>query len=158
MGELAGEGLRLWLLGLGCWHFNGTSMALQQHFNRTSMEFQRHFNNTAMWQIFNISKYYYESVNVHKGGGGGKTVFLNPSLTGAVLQTHCNLLIYSFTNSRSKSKSLKHHYSKTGKARELKFWENVYPPTNVTCCVSCVMCNESWVICHLIFFYLCKVG
>ena len=77
--------------------------------------------------------------------------FFNPSLTGAVLQTHCNLLIYSFTNSKSKSKSLKHHYSKTVKARELKFRENVYPPTNVTCRVSCVTCHESCVMCHLNF-------
>ena len=29
------EGMLLWLLAVGCWHFNDTSMALQWHFNGT---------------------------------------------------------------------------------------------------------------------------
>ena len=29
--EFTGEGLWLWLLAVGCWHFNGTSMAIQWH-------------------------------------------------------------------------------------------------------------------------------
>ena len=32
----AGEGLWLWRLAVGCWHFNRTSTALQRHFNNKS--------------------------------------------------------------------------------------------------------------------------
>ena len=38
MGEMAGDGLWLWLLAVG------TSMAFQQHFNGTSTALQRNFN------------------------------------------------------------------------------------------------------------------
>ena len=30
----------LWILAVGCWHFNSTSTALQRHFNGTSMALQ----------------------------------------------------------------------------------------------------------------------
>ena len=51
------------------------------------------------------------------------------------------------------SKSLNIIYSKTIRTRELKFIENVYPPLNVTCDVSCVTCHESCVTCQLIFLF-----
>ena len=40
VGELAGESLWLWMLAVGCLHFNGTSMALPRHFHTTSKAFQ----------------------------------------------------------------------------------------------------------------------
>ena len=69
-------------------------------------------------------------------------VFFNPSLTWAVLQKHL------LTESPVSSKSLKHHYSKTIRARELKFRRIFTPPTNVTCHVSLVrvMSNLSCVL------------
>ena len=45
VGELAGEGL--WLLAVGCLHFNGTSMALQRHIICTSMALWWHFRGTS---------------------------------------------------------------------------------------------------------------
>ena len=56
-----------------------------------------------------------------------------------------------------------HCQSQTGRARDLKFWENVRPTLCVTCHVSSVTCHLSLVMCHLshvtchlshvIFFY-----
>ena len=45
--------------------------------------------------------------------------------------------------------SSKHCQSRTGRARELKFWENVHPTLCVMCHVSCVTCHVSTVRCHL---------
>ena len=47
VGELVGESLWLWLLTVGCLHFNDTSMALQWHFNVTSMLLPRHIHGTS---------------------------------------------------------------------------------------------------------------
>ena len=33
-------------VAVGCWHFDGTSMALQQHFKGTLTALQRNFNST----------------------------------------------------------------------------------------------------------------
>ena len=45
--------------------------------------------------------------------------------------------------------SSEHCLSQTGRARELKFWENVHPTLCVMCHVSCVMCHVSRVTCHV---------
>ena len=45
--------------------------------------------------------------------------------------------------------SSKHCQSQTGRARELKFWENLHPTQCVLCHVSHVMCHLSHVTCHL---------
>ena len=39
--------------------------------------------------------------------------------------------------------------SQTGRARELKFWENVHRTICVMCRVSCITCNLSPVTCHM---------
>ena len=58
VGELAAEGLSLWLLAVGCLHSNGTSAALQRHFNDTSMALPWHFHgtSTALQRHFNGRK------------------------------------------------------------------------------------------------------
>ena len=43
----------------------------------------------------------------------------------------------------------KHCQSQTGRARELKLWENIHPTLCVMCHVSCVMCHLSCAMCHL---------
>ena len=43
----------------------------------------------------------------------------------------------------------KHCQSKTGRARQLTFWENVHLTLCVMCHVSCVMCHVSPVTCHM---------
>ena len=43
----------------------------------------------------------------------------------------------------------KHCQSQTGRARELKFWENVHPTLCVMCYVSCVRCQVSGVRCQV---------
>ena len=42
-----------------------------------------------------------------------------------------------------------HCQSQTGRARELKFWENVHPTLCVMCHLLCVLCPLSPVTCHL---------
>ena len=44
VGELAGEGLWLWLLPVVCLHFNGTLMALPQHYHGTTTALPWHFH------------------------------------------------------------------------------------------------------------------
>ena len=58
--------------------------------------------------------------------------------------------------------SSKHSQSQTGRARELKFWENVHPTlcvmchvSDVGCHVSRVTCNFSLVTCHLSHVQIC---
>ena len=43
----------------------------------------------------------------------------------------------------------KHCQSQTGRARELKFLENVHPTLCVMCHVSCAMCHVLCVMCHV---------
>ena len=55
--------------------------------------------------------------------------------------------------------SSKHSQSQTGRAKELKFWENVHPKLCVLCHVSFVMCLMSHVTCRMslgdkCFFFL----
>ena len=69
--------------------------------------------------------------------------------------------------------SLKHCQSQTGRAKKLKFWENVHPTTCVMCHMSYVTCHVSRITCHVsnvfsfsfsfffsffLFFYLKKIG
>ena len=58
------------------------------------------------------------------------------------------LFTHSITEQSFFSRSSKHHDSQTARARELKFWEKVYP-THVICHVSPVMCHMSHVSCQL---------
>ena len=66
-----------------------------------------------------------------------------------LLQVYCtgepSLHNQSLTEWPFSSKSLKLYIFKTIKAGQLKFRENVYPPTNVTCHMSHVICYVSWV-------------
>ena len=71
-------------------------------------------------------------------------IFNRPGVAGAVLQTPLSLIWSSFS-----SRSSNHFPAQTKRARELKFWENVYPPPNVTCHVSHVICHMSCVTCHM---------
>ena len=64
-----------------------------------------------------------------------------PCVPGAVLQTP-PLLIHSFSQSCSSSRSSKHHNSKTVRARQLEFCENVY-----TCNISHATCHRSILFC-----------
>ena len=83
-------------------------------------------------------------------------VFNRPSVAGAVLQTPLSL-IHSLIGDLFSFKSSKHHKSQTIRARELTFWENVYPPPHVTCHMSHVTCHVSCVTCrvwHVTFFLL----
>ena len=53
-----------------------------------------------------------------------------------------------------------HHYSKTVRARDLTFWDNVHHPPFVTCHMSCVTCHTSHVTRHIFlkfFIYFFKI-
>ena len=75
-------------------------------------------------------------------------IFHRPCVAGAVLQTPL-LLINSVTQSSFSSKSSKYLHSKTVKARELTFWENVHLPPCVMCRMSRIMCHVWPVTCHV---------
>ena len=62
----------------------------------------------------------------------------------AVLHTH---LLFIFTLFSFSSKSSKHHYTQTVRARNLKLWENIHPNY-----VSYFMCHVSVVRCQAHFF------
>ena len=93
-------------------------------------------------------------------------LFNRPGVAGAVLQSPpslINSLIHSFTDALVQISS-KHCQSQTGRARELKFWENGHPTQCVLCHVSRVTCHLSGVTCHLshviffnIFFYIKEI-
>ena len=74
-------------------------------------------------------------------------IFNRPGVARAVLQSP-PWLINSVTHPLVKISS-KHSQSQTGRARVLKFWENVHPTLCVTCHVSCVTCHLSHVTCHM---------
>ena len=91
-------------------------------------------------------------------GSPNAAIINRPSVAGAVLQSP-PLLINSLNNwfiHPLVQISSKHCQSQTGRARELKFWENVHPTLCVMCHVSCVMCHVSPVTFHLspIPFYI----
>ena len=60
-----------------------------------------------------------------------------------------HLLIHSVSDWSFSSKSSKYHKSQIGRARELKFWENVHPTQHVTCDIWNVMSHMSHVTCHI---------
>ena len=71
-------------------------------------------------------------------------------------QTQCNrgcstntFLIHWFIYSSSASQTSQHHYTQIVKARKVTFWENVNPPSHVTCYVLYVMSHMSFVTCHI---------
>ena len=74
------------------------------------------------------------------------SVFNRPDVAGAVLQSPRSL-IDSLSDPLVQISS-KHCQSQTGRAWELKFWENVHP-TCVMCQVSHVTCHMWHVMCHL---------
>ena len=51
---LAGEGLWLWLLAVGCLHFDDTSTALQRHFHGTSTAPPCHFHGPSTAFLWNF--------------------------------------------------------------------------------------------------------
>ena len=73
----------------------------------------------------------------------------------AVLQS-LSLLISWFSEWVFSAKPSKHHYTQIVRARELKFWENVHPPS-VTCQVSGVRCQVSCVMCFFLPCFFDKV-
>ena len=78
-------------------------------------------------------------------------VFNRLGVAWAVLQSPpslINSIIHSFIHPFVKIYS-KHSQSQTGRARELKFWENVHPTICVMCLVSYLTCYGSHVMCHL---------
>ena len=81
------------------------------------------------------------------------TIINRPGVAGTVLQTPSSLS-QSVSQSVFSSEPSTHHYTQTGRARELKFWKNVFPPLRVTCHVSCVRCQVSGVTCP---FFMEKV-
>ena len=74
-------------------------------------------------------------------------VFNRPVVAWAVLQSP-PLLINSLIEWSFSSESLKHCLSQPVRAGELKFWENVHPPT--ICQVSGVRCQVSGVTGHVL--------
>ena len=89
-----------------------------------------------------------------------KLVFNRPGVAGAVLQTPLSLIesVSQFVSQWAfSSKSSKYCKSQSGRARELPFWENVYPPQHVTCHMSCVTCHMSHVTCNKSHF-MCHVS
>ena len=75
-------------------------------------------------------------------------VFKRPGVAGAVLQSPPS---FNWVSNPSVQISSKHCQSQTGKARQLKFFENVHPRyvSCVLCHVSCVTCHVSPVTCHM---------
>ena len=69
---------------------------------------------------------------------------------GAVLQASLWLIDW-LTESPFSANPSKHHYTKTVRARELTFFENVHPHhvSHVRCQVSVVLCQVSHVRCHM---------
>ena len=92
---------------------------------------------------------------------GGSVI--RPGVAGAVLLTVLSLIYsfnHSFIHSSFSFKSLKHHNYWSAKARELKFWENVYPQlyfmyhiSHVTCHMLYVTWHLSYVTSHISLFY-----
>ena len=74
-------------------------------------------------------------------------LFNRPGVAGAVLQPPPSL-IDLVTHPLVKI-SYKHSQSQTGRAKELKFSENIHPTICVMCHVSHVTCHLSPVTCHL---------
>ena len=73
----------------------------------------------------------------HSWPGVARTLFTN------------TFVINWITQSSFSSKSLKHCLSQTGKAKEQKFWDNVYPQPSVTFYMSIVTNHVSHVTCHV---------
>ena len=85
-------------------------------------------------------------------------IFNRRSVAGVVLQTASSLMLNWFINFSCPSKFSGHHKSKTVQARELKFWENVWPLPCVTWRMSRVICQVSHVRCHVtgvFFVFIC---
>ena len=70
-----------------------------------------------------------------------QSIFNRFGVAGAVLQSPPSL-INSLSRWPFSFKPSKHHYTQTVRARELKFWENVHPPTT----------------CQLLFFFFLGGG
>ena len=68
-----------------------------------------------------------------------------------------NLLCHKLTHPLVQISS-KHCQSQTGRARELKFSENVHPTLCVTCHTSHVTCHVSYVTCHTPVDFQLTVG
>ena len=83
-----------------------------------------------------------------------------PGVARDILQTP-PWFINWLSESPSSSKPSKLHYTRTVRARELKFCENVLPPPRVTCQLSRVRCPRSGVTCpvsHVIFVVFFRQG
>ena len=81
-----------------------------------------------------------------------------PGVAGAVLLTVLSFIhsfIHTFIHSSFSSKSSKHHNYWIARARELKFWENVYPQLYVMYHISYVTCHMLCVTCHLSHVITC---
>ena len=77
----------------------------------------------------------------------GTNIFNRPGVAGAVLQSHPSLI--DWLSHPLVKISSKHFQSQTRRARELKFWKNVYPTICVTCHVSHVTCHLPRVTCQM---------
>ena len=80
----------------------------------------------------------------------------DPVSPGLLYKHHSHWFIHKIILRWFSSKSSKHYKSQTVKARELNFWENVYPikhftchMSSVTCDMSCIMCHSACVMCHM---------
>ena len=88
-------------------------------------------------------------------------VFNRPGVAGAVLQSPSWFIIWLIHWATDPLIKIFSNYSQsqTGRARELKCWENVRPTLCVMCNASRVLCHVSPVTCHMscvichIFFY-----
>ena len=76
-------------------------------------------------------------------GGEGGTMYFALTIS-APLSPTAQLSLYDQT-----FKSLKHHYSLTVRARDLKFWDNVHHTQCVTCHKAHVTCHMLHVTCHM---------
>ena len=84
-----------------------------------------------------------------------------PGVAGAVLQSPMSIDYISDWVSNPLVKIFsKHSQSQSGRARELKFWENVHPTLYVMCHVSCVTCHVSRHLSHVklyIYIFILKI-
>ena len=79
-------------------------------------------------------------------------IFTRHGVDGAVLYTPLWLMhsIIDYVNrSYFPSRSSNHFPAQTVKAREVKVWENIYPPQHVTCHMSNVTRHMLFVTCHI---------
>ena len=87
-------------------------------------------------------------------------IFNRPGVAGAVLQSPPSIIdwLIEWLSDPLVKISSKHSQSQTGRARVLKFWENVHPTLYFMCHMSPVNCHVSCVTYHMYFLSFKKIG